>query len=304
MSDKLLVKLPKLEPEFVTQSLSEVYDWGLLDLNIPNIHKKTLGEGVSIGIVDSGRSDHFEVQHAIKNSKNFTDSPLVNDKQGHSTFVSGITSAANNSEGVIGVAPKADIYFAKALGDGGNGNPSAMVKAVQWLIQQKVDIISISAGLMFDFKPLHNAVKEAYRKNILVICAAGNSGNRYFDIAFPARYPETISVAAYDQRRHVAPFSSRGISLFCALPGVDVYSCWLDNGYAKMSGTSFACPVLSGICALIISKQRQINKNAQFTPKQMMDYLQKYMIKLGEKNETGFGTINTEALFNEVITNV
>ena len=185
------IQLPDLQIEFVYQTLSEVYDWGLTDLNVPAVHKQTLGEGIKVCIVDSGCSEHFEVEENIADSKNFTDSRTVKDKVGHSTFVSGIVAAGKNDEGIVGVAPKASLYLAKAIDDGGRGNPAAMVKSVKWAIDRGVDIISISAGSFFNFRPLHKIIKTAYRKNIIVLAATGNSRQRHFDVAFPARYPRS-----------------------------------------------------------------------------------------------------------------
>ena len=105
-------EIPKLKPEFVLQSFSEVYDWGLRDLNVPEIHKQTLGEGIKIAVVDSGKSDHFETIENTIAAKNFSKESSVSDKNGHSTFVSGIIAARKNLEGVIGVAPNAQLYFA------------------------------------------------------------------------------------------------------------------------------------------------------------------------------------------------
>lgn len=292
--------IPDLKPTFVVQSLSETYDWGLRDLHIPQIHAQTMGEGIKVGIIDSGKSEHFEVQHRVAGFANFTSDPSVNDGNSHSTFVSGIIAAEKNNEGIIGVAPKARLYFAKGLDNSGSGAPASLVNSVIWCIQQKVDIISISAGMFFDFKPLHNAIKDAYRQNITIIAAAGNSGERYFDVAFPARYKEVIGVAAYDKNHNVAPFSSRGINVSFAMPGVDIYSTYLNNQYARESGTSFACPIMSGIIALILSKHRKMKKSKTpcETPLQVLEHLKKYAVKLGDPKETGYGVINTESMFS------
>jgi subtilisin len=293
-------QVPKLNPTYVFQAMSEVYDWGMLDLHIPAAHQSTMGEDIKIGIIDSGKSEHYDIQENIQGASNFSTSNIVNDKCGHSTVVSGIIAATKNDEGIVGVAPKAQIYFAKALDDAGAGSTAAMTQSIKWCIEQKVDIISISAGMFFDFKPLHAIIQEAYKQNIILIAAAGNTSNKHYDVAFPAKYPEVIGVAAYDQRRMTAKFSSRGINVFCAMPGVDVYSTWINNEYATMSGTSFSCPYLSGICALILSKHRK-NPNSLTpcnTPKQMMEHLEKYSIKLDEHNATGFGTIDLNNLLS------
>lgn len=297
MEPDFVIRLPELHPTTVLQTLSETYDWGALDLHIPDIHKQTMGEGIKIGVVDSGKCEHFEVQQAVKESQNFSDSHGVEDRHGHSTFISGIIAAAANNEGIIGIAPKSELYFAKAISDGGVGNPSWMVQAINWLITEQVDIISISSGMFDDFQPLHTAVQVAHSKNIIVVAAAGNSGNRYEDVAFPARYPEVISVAAYSKTHHVAPFSSRGVNVTFAMPGVDIYSTWLNNQYATMSGTSFSCPILSAVCALILSKHR-FGKDIK-TPQQMIEHLKKYAVTLDDPTSTGFGTIDLGKMFSE-----
>ncbi|HDY89656.1 MAG TPA: hypothetical protein ENH82_16280, partial [bacterium] len=234
---KLSINLPKFTIERVLQTFSEVYDWGLRDLNIPDIHKKTLGNGIKVAVIDSGKSEHFETADAFVGAKNFSSSPFLEDKNGHATACAGIIAARKNNEGIIGVAPKAKLYFGKAMDDSGAGNPAALVKAINWAIQQKVDIMSISAGMFFDFKPLRKIIRKAHNRNIIVIAAVGNTGTRHYDVAFPARYPEVIGVAAYDQKHKVARFSSRGINVSFAMPGVNIYSTFPPNSYTRLNGT-------------------------------------------------------------------
>jgi len=299
--NKFQLEVPTLKPEFVLQTMSEMYDWGLRDMNIPDIHVQTMGEGVTVAILDTGKSNHFEVENNTIGAKNFSDTSNVDDKQGHSTFVSGIIAAEKNNEGIIGVAPKSRIYFGKAMDDSGRGGPAQLVESILWATHLDVDIISISAGMFVDFKPLHEAVKRAYAKDIIIVSATGNSGTRHYDVAFPARYPEVIGVAAYDKKHSIAPFSSRGINVSFAMPGVDIYSTWLNQQFAKHSGTSFSAPMLSGICALILSKHRQLGSNSKTpcdTPKQMLEHLIKYAVKLDNgRKAAGFGTIDTKSMF-------
>lgn len=290
------VYIPRLEIEYVVQSLAETYDWGLIDLNIPEFHKKTFGEDINICIIDSGKSEHFELENRIKDVVNLTDSNTDKDKTGHSTFTSGIVAAEVNNTGIIGVAPKANIYFAKAIGDGGNGSPDWLANSINWAIEKKVDIISISAGLFFEYAPLHKAVVDAYNNNIIIVAAVGNSANRYEDVAYPARYKEVIGVAAYDKNHKIASFSSRGVNVSFSMPGVDIYSCWLQNQYVKASGTSHATPVMAGICALIISFYRK--KNIEINSKNIMEYLKKHSRKLEDldKNIAGYGTVDLNTI--------
>lgn len=292
------VQLPKVEFSHAVQAMSEVYDWGLRDLNIPEMHKLTYGEGIKIAVIDSGKPTHFDVKNNISAAENFTDSNTVEDKVSHSTFVSGIIAAEVNAQGIIGVAPKSKIHIGKALDDGGVGSPVALAKSIAWAIDEQVDIISISAGLFFDFKPIHKQIKRAYGQNIITVAAVGNTGDRHANVAFPARYNEVIGVGAYNKDRVAAPFSSRGINVSFSMPGVDIYSCGLDDTYMKSSGSSFAAPIMTGICALILSKHRQLEnpKTPCETPKQMLEHLKKYSVKLEDENSTGFGTIDLEGI--------
>lgn len=238
--------------------------------------------------------DGYFYDLTMKKNSNYTGNGVVISN----TFCSGIIAAEKNDQGVIGVAPKSKIYFAKAMDDSGAGDPSALVKAINWAIGQNVDIMSISAGMFFDFKPLKKIIKRAHKKNIIICAAVGNTGTRQYDVAFPARYPEVIGVAAYDQRHKVARFSSRGTNVSFAMPGVNIYSTYLNNQFCKMNGTSFACPIMAGICALILAKHRGGTSSTPCqTPRQMMEHLKKYAKKLNGQNETGFGNVDLKGIF-------
>lgn len=295
----LIVKLPKLKPKIVIQAMSETYDWGLVDLNIPDVHKQTLGENIKIGVVDSGKSEHFETIGNIAAFKNFSSTPSVADRYGHASFVSGIIAAAKDNEGIIGVAPKSKLYIAKVMEDSGNGDPKALIKGIKWCTEQKVDIISISAGLFTDIPELYVAVREAYKQNIIIVAATGNTGKRNPDVAFPARYPEVIGVASYDKTHKASSFSSRGVNVKFALPGSDIYSTYLNNQYCSMSGTSFSTPIMAGICALILATHRKGPTTTPCdTPKQMLEHLQKYAKKLNDDPKSvGFGSVNVKQMF-------
>lgn len=295
------LQVPKIIPEHTIHAMAEIYDWGMHDLKIPQAHQITMGEGIKVGIVDSGRPNHFDIKDNDVGARGFTNSNSLDDKFGHSTFISGIIAAVKNNQGIVGVAPKTKVCFAKALDDAGAGAPSSLVRAIKWCIKEQVDIISISAGMFFDFKPLHKAVKQAHNRNIIIVAATGNTGKRNYDVAYPARYPEVIGVAAYDKKHHVAKFSSRGLNVMLAMPGVNIYSLWLNNQFTRSSGTSYAAPYLTGICALILSKHRK-NPNSNTpckTPKQMMEHLEKYAVKLDDKKSTGFGTIDLNKLLTQ-----
>jgi subtilisin len=298
------IRIPEFNTAVVFDELHDVYNWGLLDLNIPEIHKQSEGEGVKIAVIDTGRPTHFDLEGRIVDSANFTRTKNEIDHKGHSTFVCGLIAADKNEKGVVGVAPLAQLYTAKALNDDGTGTPRALTNAVSWCRDQKVDFINLSLGFMLDYPPLHDEIKKAYQENITVVAAVGNSGTSFGNVFYPARYDEVIGVGAYSKDHKVANFSSRGINVMFSMPGADLYSTWLNNGFTYGSGTSYACPILTGICALLVASHRARAKSGDppktpcDTPAQILEHLQKYSIKLGNRNDTGFGTIDIKSMLN------
>ena len=142
----------------------------------------------------------------------------------------------------------------------------------------------------------------------VIIAAAGNDGRRN-SVNYPGRYPEVICVSAYDKNGKPASFNSTGPEVGFSAPGVDIYSTWLDQKYATLSGTSMATPFMAGLVALLISKhikqELETGKNDCKTVEQIREHLLKYADKkgvTGHDENWGYGVINPEKLINETDT--
>jgi subtilisin family serine protease len=186
----------------------------------------------------------------------------IYDHQGHSSNVCGIIAACNNDYGCLGVAPLSKILTIKVLDDSGTGSFESITDGINLAIENKVDIISMSLGIpTLPPQSLYDAILEAYNQGIVIIAAAGNEHKEQVD--YPANYDEVIAVAAVDQSEHLAEFSCYGSKVELSAPGVDIYSCYLNNTYSEMSGTSQATPFISGVVALLISyyKKQGIKKS-------------------------------------------
>lgn len=159
-----------------------------------------------------------------------------------------------------------------------------MIEGLNWCVENKVHVINMSFGFK-NSKALEKAIKEVYKRNIVLVAASGNSGGNN-SVMYPARYPEVIAVAASDSKDKVAWFSSGGAEVNVMAPGAGILSTYKDGGYKTMSGTSMACPHVTAACALILSK-------SNLDPKGVKDVLINTSKDMGHsKTKQGAGLID------------
>lgn len=245
-------------------SLSQSVDWGLKKLKIPEIWKETQGEGITIAIIDTGYPGTKGKPHPdlannalMLPSRSFVAGEEVFDKvAGHGTACAGIIAAENNEIGYVGYAPKAKVISIKALSDTGSGSLSSIENALEYAVSIKPDIVSMSLGAAIGSTRMHRLIKKLDDMGIPVVVAAGNGGARQ-GVLYPAKYEEVFAIGAYDSNGKVATFSAVGPEVDFCFPGVNVTTTFLNGGYAKLNGTSFACPACAGVLALIMSKHKK-----------------------------------------------
>jgi subtilisin family serine protease len=260
----------------------QIIPCGINRIYAPDAWSVSTGIGVQIAVLDTGVDKNHVDLHAnvvwgigVVRNKESTDYKDWKDVNGHGTHVAGTIAAINNEIGVIGVGYNIEIYAIKVLSNGGFGYWEDLAEGIWWAIKgpdgiidsdgdgmvagdpddDAAEVISMSLGGSIEPSPetgVYDAIVAAYNYGIVVVAAAGNAGEQ--GVTYPAKWSEVVAVAATDENDNVPYWSSKGPEVELAAPGVRVLSTYRNSWYAYGSGTSMACPHVSGTVGLMISK--------------------------------------------------
>ena len=306
---------------------AQAVGWQINTFDFPSVWLQTQGEGVKVAVIDTGvdivHPDLEFIQSLnFVGIRNTTWWDVENEKvivpdvdygtytptADHGSHVSGIIGARNNDIGIVGVAPKCEIYALRALNDAGAGYWADIEIALLWcLYNGDIDVVNMSLGGLSGNEDTWAVLNLLYKHDIPVIVSAGNE---YLDagykgyISFPAQYDETISVASIDQNEDRSFFSSVGPNLDVAAPGRDILST-IIGGYGVMSGTSMAAPFVTGLAALVIAKHKLFGGN---TPLVTVEDLREHLSKTAKDDEAfdgkdiyrGYGLVQVKVAVDTV----
>ncbi|MBE3117107.1 S8 family serine peptidase [Candidatus Bathyarchaeota archaeon] len=266
--------------------------WGVERVNAPQAWGQSTGDGVKVAVLDTGVGPHKDL--TIYDGYDFVNNDAnASDDEGHGTMVAGIIAAsANSSIGVAGVAPNAHIYAVKILDSNGIGTVARAIQGIEWAISHNMQIISMSWTLNDENYALRNALQAAYSRGILLVAAAGNSGNIQSGVGYPACYDTVIAVSATKHDNTRVTESCFGSEIELAAPGELIYSTYyLNNGLGVGNGTSMAAAFVSGAAALVWAK------NPALTNVEVRDILDKTAFDLGSDMDIyyGYGLVNASA---------
>lgn len=212
------------------------------------------GAGVNVAVLDTG----IDTTHSDLSVAGLVDETGSRgggiDDNGHGTHVSGTIAALDNTLGVIGVAPDADLYGVKVLDRRGSGSYSGIAAGIDWAVAHGMDVLNMSLGGSADSATLHTAITAAYDADVVTVVAAGNSGVSA-TLSYPAAYDgEVLTISAWSVSSSSFPsWSNYGIPpVDVAAPGVGVCSTARGGSYQTMDGTSMATPHVVGAVALYL----------------------------------------------------
>src|SRR3989344_3640323 len=351
----------KVEATAITYDTEYSNAWGVERIESGVAHEQNYkGQGVKIGIIDSGINYmHQDLSSNYKGGYDFYYYDLdPMDVYGHGTHVAGTACAADNDNGVVspklgvvGVAAECDLYSLRVLNDDGVGYESDIISAIEWSLGREVtllpwgdtlgtttqgvrmDVVNLSLGSSQAYSQAgEQAFAEAANEGLVIVAAAGNSGNpagKGTNTIYPANYDSVIAVGAIKQGDSRASFSSTGPNVELVAPGESVYSTWNDNQgyydpqpvctgiltningdgqpdgecYKYGSGTSMASPHVAGVVALLIGSGLVHDANGNGVGDEVRALMDSTAIDLGaagRDDKYGFGLVNVRTGLNAV----
>lgn len=209
----------------------------------------------------------------MTNIVDFTQSEVAQDVHGHGTGIAGIIKAKGSN--LVGLAPMADVFYAKALRADGIGDHGSVQAAVLYGLVKRADIMVMAFGSDSAHPVLHEAIKKAYLRGTMIFASSGVYADGAKDAAYPARFGEVMSVGLSNSLK--SPKASDDGAYNIDFPARSVETLFLDNQFVRMSGTSVMAPVAAGIAARILQRRRLSGEEAtpQFIYEEMMAHCRK-----------------------------
>jgi len=174
----------------------------------------------------------------------------------HGTHVTSVIFGQPNSS-VHGIAPKCRGLIIPVFPDSGRKlSQLDLSRAIEQAVAAGAHIINISGGELTDEGEaegwLEKAVQLCNQNKVLIVAAAGNDGCECLHV--PAALPTVIAVGALDDQGKPIDFSNWGYENQGILaPGENILGAQPGGGTQRLSGTSFATPIVSGVAALLLS---------------------------------------------------
>ena len=239
------------------------HEWFLPTLNVTHAHRYSTGTGIVVAIIDTGvDATHPDLLGRVLRGIDLSDPTNPDgkgtgwdDQDGHGTAIAGVIAGhghgPSRSDGILGIAPGAKILPIRN-GVGASLDEESAVTGVYWAINHGASVICLAEAGPVDDPDLSSAIEAAESKDIVVVAGAGNTPAQ--GLQYPAAYPGVLAVGGTDQHGKHAAISVVQNYISIAAPATDIYSTYLNHGYASGDGTSAATAIVAGAAALVRSR--------------------------------------------------
>ncbi len=221
-------------------------------LQLVAAHQTSTGEGVTVGVIDTAiDATHPEFALNPVQQADVLGGPISS--RGHGTAMGGLIVANAALDGIAPGVRLISIRAFDATPSGAIGSSSfALAKALNQMAASGADVLNLSFAGPRD--PLILKVMDRLEEmDMPVIAAAGNNGPEAEPV-YPAAHRHAIAVTATDSNDAGFAFANLGMYVEVAAPGVDILSPQPDGNYDYETGTSAATAHVTGIVALMLSR--------------------------------------------------
>lgn len=233
---------PKFNQQWGAKKIKADYAWDLHEGDTTAV----------VAVIDSGIDmDHPDLDDNYAYGYDYyAYDAIPQDNDGHGTHTSGTAAGEyNNAIGVAGIA--ANCKFAHYRAGNKYLNNGSIISSINAARDAGALVISMSFGSGSPSNSIKNALNNAYNAGVVNVASAGNDGNTAKN--YPAAFENVIAVASSTTSDGRSSFSTYGNWVDVAAPGSGIVSCYLNGGYANMSGTSMSCPHVAGMATLLYS---------------------------------------------------
>ena len=224
------------------------------DIKTPAAWEYTTGSpNVILAVLDTGLNMSLnEFTNRVVTGYDFVNSDGdPTDDQGHGTAVTGTAAAnANNNQVVAGVNWQCRIMPIKVLNDQNTGLYSWWAQGVDYAVANGAKVINLSAGGSSSTStPLTTAINNAIAAGVIFVTITHNDGSAI--IRYPGTLTQAITVGATTSQDVRWSSSNYGSAIDLVAPGSSIYTVNRFGNASSWSGTSFAAPLVAGVCALL-----------------------------------------------------
>ncbi|WP_234383430.1 type VII secretion-associated serine protease mycosin [Streptomyces dysideae] len=253
----LLTSAPTASADYIRDK-----QWVIEVIDFKKVWSESQGQGVTVAVVDTGvDASHPDLVGQVLKGADVTGNGENghNDTSGHGTgmasIIAGQGHGANNSSGVIGLAPKVKILPIKAA-KVDDFNDDEWADGIRYAVDQGADVINLSFtdSLASPGSEGAKAIEYAQQHDVVVVAGTGNDG--IAELPYPAKLPGVVAVGAVDESLKVWENSNYGDGVTLTAPGVNIVEAdpSQSSGYSQGTGTSDATAYVSATAALVRAK--------------------------------------------------